>query len=242
MASKSGVQTPSGPHCKDTGAHLAKPLTVWCDAAEVEAAIVLPLAARFMKEAGVVKRRGDTQLPITAMPLVAAHRRLGEQPDRAWKLSMMDALLVPCKTIIGGITFDSDSVFFDPAAHPVYFQPQDCTDTSEIICLDVIAASRSRDRAMRDAALDAASSRADVRKAADQMEWATSCKICMENPAAYKWKACLHATEGPAIICLKCRNCVLADATVGRANINKHKIRTPCVICRQWSVLVRFVK
>ena len=43
-----------------------------------------------------------------------------------------------------------------------------------------------------------------------------TCIICMDNPAEYKWYACHHASDGPALACLRCRNAI-CDAALFKA-------------------------
>ena len=39
-----------------------------------------------------------------------------------------------------------------------------------------------------------------------------TCIICLENPTQYKWYACHHESDGPALACLRCRNAICAAA------------------------------
>ena len=69
----------------------------------------------------------------------------------------------------------------------------------------------------------------------------SGCRICMEYTAAYRWTACFHTTDGPALVCLRCRNFILGDIMIGKQK-QKHSLRAACIICREASALVRHSK
>ena len=70
----------------------------------------------------------------------------------------------------------------------------------------------------------------------------TECSVCLTHPASYKWASCTHQTDGPALVCDRCRNDILGAAMLLMGTTKKHHICTPCVICRQASPMVRFTK
>ena len=69
----------------------------------------------------------------------------------------------------------------------------------------------------------------------------SDCRICMEYTAAYRWTACFHKTDGPALVCLSCRNFMLRKFIIGKKK-KKHDLRAACIICRKASALVRHSK
>ena len=69
----------------------------------------------------------------------------------------------------------------------------------------------------------------------------SDCLICMEYTAAYRWTACFHTTDGPALVCLRCRNFILGKFIIGKKK-KKHDLRAACIICRKASALVRHSK
>ena len=69
----------------------------------------------------------------------------------------------------------------------------------------------------------------------------SDCRICMEYTAAYRWTACFHTTDGPALVCLSCRNFILGKFIIGKKK-KKHDLRAACIICRKASALVRHSK
>jgi len=71
----------------------------------------------------------------------------------------------------------------------------------------------------------------------------TDCVICMDLRAEYKWFACLHMADGPALACLRCRNGITATAlAASESTKDKHQIHTMCPLCRRLSRMVRWSK
>ena len=67
----------------------------------------------------------------------------------------------------------------------------------------------------------------------------SKCSICMEFPAMYRWKECFHATDGPALVCCRCRNFILDNIADARTRRRKYDVQAACIICRKASTLVR---
>ena len=67
----------------------------------------------------------------------------------------------------------------------------------------------------------------------------SKCSICMEFPAMYRWKKCIHATDGPALVCCRCRNFILDNIADARTRRRKYDVQAACIICRKASTLVR---
>ena len=69
----------------------------------------------------------------------------------------------------------------------------------------------------------------------------SECRICLEYPAAYRWKECFHVTDGPALVCLCCRSFILNNIKDGRKRRKKYDVRAACIICRKASALVLLI-
>ena len=76
-----------------------------------------------------------------------------------------------------------------------------------------------------------------------QVETQKTCVTCYAYRAECKW-TCTHPVDGPALICLKCRNDVIdrAKALVGSKRRDRGKVKTHCIICRQRGLIVAWRK
>ena len=65
------------------------------------------------------------------------------------------------------------------------------------------------------------------------------CIICLNYTPCYRWSNCSHQHEGIALVCLFCRNAILVlqQTKSNKPYINKHEVKTPCVICRSPGIL-----
>ena len=75
-----------------------------------------------------------------------------------------------------------------------------------------------------------------------EMSSEVECIICLNYAACYRWSDCRHQHEGPALVCLSCRNAILAMQQTRKQYIDKHKLQTPCVICRSMGALIKHIR
>ena len=68
----------------------------------------------------------------------------------------------------------------------------------------------------------------------------SECICCMEFKACYRWTDCFHSSDGPALLCLRCRNVLLTEAMLRQGCRDKYRLRIPCFICKKYSNMVRW--
>jgi hypothetical protein len=70
------------------------------------------------------------------------------------------------------------------------------------------------------------------------------CIICLNYTPCYRWSNCSHQHEGIALVCLFCRNAILVlqQTKSNKPYINKHVVKTPCVICRSPGILKKHTR
>ena len=70
------------------------------------------------------------------------------------------------------------------------------------------------------------------------------CIICLNYTPCYRWSNCSHPHEGIALVCLFCRNAILVlqQTKSNKPYINKHAVKTPCVICRSPGILKKHTR
>ena len=68
----------------------------------------------------------------------------------------------------------------------------------------------------------------------------SECICCMEFKASYRWAECFHSSDGPALLCLRCRNVLLTEAMLRQGCRDKYRLRIPCFICKKYSNMVRW--
>ena len=70
------------------------------------------------------------------------------------------------------------------------------------------------------------------------------CIICFNYTPCYRWSNCSHQHEGIALVCLFCRNAILVlqQTKSNKPYINKHVVKTPCVICRSPGILKKHTR
>lgn len=65
------------------------------------------------------------------------------------------------------------------------------------------------------------------------------CVVCMNEPARYRWRSCLHLSDGPALIGIMCRRDILASERLLFHCGSLEFVLTACIICRCKSWIVR---
>ena len=65
------------------------------------------------------------------------------------------------------------------------------------------------------------------------------CVVCMNEPARYRWRSCLHLSDGPALIGIMCRRDILASERLVFHCGSREFVLTACIICRCKSRIVR---
>ena len=67
------------------------------------------------------------------------------------------------------------------------------------------------------------------------------CVICFDEPRRYRWKGCYHASDGPVLICQKCKSSLLYAERIrsGSRDDNRLEVLTNCIICNTPSELIR---
>ena len=65
------------------------------------------------------------------------------------------------------------------------------------------------------------------------------CVVCMNEPARYRWRSCLHLSDGPALIGIMCRRDILASERLVFHCGSREFVLTACIICRRKSRIVR---
>ena len=68
------------------------------------------------------------------------------------------------------------------------------------------------------------------------------CICCLEHAPVFRWNGCMHTTDGPALLCLFCRNAVLLAHGVRRGTNRKHTCQTRCMLCRTWGSLKKWTR
>ena len=68
------------------------------------------------------------------------------------------------------------------------------------------------------------------------------CICCLEHVPVFRWNGCMHTTDGPALLCLFCRNAVLLAHGVQRGSNKKHTFQTRCMLCRTLGSLKKWTR